>query len=473
MAPELTDLDEVATLASELEYQTDALIEWTNRSLTASSLLDRISHDEVRRATTAIAKLRHAAERMEMIVAGFVDASNAQFCDRMASSRRWVAAEHGLSHAAASQLVRADAARRRHPRVEQAVRCGELTVAQVDAIAGIIPQRLRDEELAMAIAAVDAILHDLIIAAADLSIDEFSRLCVGARSLLDTDGSERPRSDDPSAPSKLYLTQLFNGRWSLSGDMSADDGALLHSMLDAELAKAARSTGAESGTEPPSESPNEPQMQPQPQRLPRSQQLAAAAMRLVFDGAGASSPGRASIFLHLDLELLRRGQVASPSDLMDGAGVRPMTESNLDLSDDTLWALFAGADVTPVFSDRGRSLSFGRTRRVAPAIQRRVLAYRYRTCAVPGCDVASCWTQAHHVTPWEAGGLTDLDNLRPKCRPHHLGDHAAGVESTELPGRRRCFRRRLFDDWWLQRDEAEAAADAMAATAKRPDPLAA
>ena len=40
-------------------------------------------------------------------------------------------------------------------------------------------------------------------------------------------------------------------------------------------------------------------------------------------------------------------------------------------------------------------------------------------CSFPGCDTPPAWTQAHHITPWADGGLTNLDNLTLICGFHH------------------------------------------------------
>jgi hypothetical protein len=74
-----------------------------------------------------------------------------------------------------------------------------------------------------------------------------------------------------------------------------------------------------------------------------------------MDGAGAKRPGRVGLFLHVDLNDLAAM----------GADVTAHTEANLDISDDTLWALLAGAEVTPILTDTGTPLSYGRTRRLS------------------------------------------------------------------------------------------------------------
>ena len=55
-------------------------------------------------------------------------------------------------------------------------------------------------------------------------------------------------------------------------------------------------------------------------------------------------------------------------------------------------------------------LYVGRTHRIVPPRLRRALDRRDRHCAFPGCRVDVSRTHAHHVTPWEAGGSTDIDN---------------------------------------------------------------
>jgi len=55
----------------------------------------------------------------------------------------------------------------------------------------------------------------------------------------------------------------------------------------------------------------------------------------------------------------------------------------------------------------------------------RQLKYRDRECRFPGCG-ARRFTQAHHVTWWEKGGRTDLDNLVLICFFHHRLVHEYG-----------------------------------------------
>lgn len=52
-------------------------------------------------------------------------------------------------------------------------------------------------------------------------------------------------------------------------------------------------------------------------------------------------------------------------------------------------------------------------------------------CVVPGCHAPPEWCEAHHVVPWEHGGLTDVDGMALLCRHHHTAHHA-GIYGLQL-----------------------------------------
>ncbi|HNI35690.1 MAG TPA: DUF222 domain-containing protein, partial [Microthrixaceae bacterium] len=211
------------------------------------------------------------------------------------------------------------------------------------------------------------------------------------RDRLDTDGPNNPGAE----PSRIWLHRLFNGRWSLSGDLSPDDGAILSTIL-AELRARRRNEAANTSGRPHDD--RSPAGAPEPSEEPAEaddplaptygEQQAGDLIDLVMAGAGTDRPGRVGLFLHIDLNDLNTSNPdntdAALTDLL--AGRRPAhTEAGLDITDDTLWALMADADITPVFNRNGTSLSYGRTRRLAPSILRRVIAHRDRRCRFDGC----------------------------------------------------------------------------------------
>ncbi|WP_206447399.1 DUF222 domain-containing protein [Agrococcus sp. KRD186] len=72
----------------------------------------------------------------------------------------------------------------------------------------------------------------------------------------------------------------------------------------------------------------------------------------------------------------------------------------------------------------GQVLNLGRTERLFNRAQRRALAARDKGCRVPGCGLPASWCEAHHITPWEADGPTDITNGILVCVYHHHEIHA-------------------------------------------------
>jgi hypothetical protein len=65
-------------------------------------------------------------------------------------------------------------------------------------------------------------------------------------------------------------------------------------------------------------------------------------------------------------------------------------------------------------------LDYGRATRTTPPALFTALVLRDGHCRlVEGCDRGPAWCDAHHVTAWEDGGTTSLDNLVLGCSRHH------------------------------------------------------
>ena len=78
-----------------------------------------------------------------------------------------------------------------------------------------------------------------------------------------------------------------------------------------------------------------------------------------------------------------------------------------------------------VDDDTGHTMYEGRARRFPSDAQRREVMRRDRHCRFPGCTNVT-FTDAHHIVPWEPGGLTDLENLALLCLHHHHLVHSKG-----------------------------------------------
>ena len=86
----------------------------------------------------------------------------------------------------------------------------------------------------------------------------------------------------------------------------------------------------------------------------------------------------------------------------------------------TVRRLACEADIIPVvLGGQSQPLDVGRSRRLATRAQRAAMLTRSATCEWPECTTPANWCQAHHLTPWETGGSTNLHNLMYACTAHH------------------------------------------------------
>lgn len=88
-----------------------------------------------------------------------------------------------------------------------------------------------------------------------------------------------------------------------------------------------------------------------------------------------------------------------------------------------------------IFDHAGRPLHLGRTKRLANAAQRMALIATERGCTRPGCNAPATLTQVHHVTEWNKGGKTDIENLTLACDACHalIHDGPGGWKTVAMP----------------------------------------
>ena len=150
---------------------------------------------------------------------------------------------------------------------------------------------------------------------------------------------------------------------------------------------------------------------------PRECRLADALVSIVLGTSAGGSP-RTALIVTMQAETLE-------SKIL-GAGPLP-TEDALALVDDARTDIYAAIQKTD-----GAILRFGRSRRLATALQKLALALRDGgTCAHPGC--AAPWTRcdADHDPPWDEGGLTNVESMRHLCsNEHHPHRHETGRNIT-------------------------------------------
>jgi Domain of unknown function (DUF222)/HNH endonuclease len=101
------------------------------------------------------------------------------------------------------------------------------------------------------------------------------------------------------------------------------------------------------------------------------------------------------------------------------------------LTVDTVRRLACDAAIIPmVLGTKDEPLDVGRARRLVTNGLRTALWHRDQGCSFPGCTIPAQWTDAHHVTPWWAGGRTSLLNLALLCRRHHTHVHRHDLTAT-------------------------------------------
>src|SRR5580765_8538913 len=148
----------------------------------------------------------------------------------------------------------------------------------------------------------------------------------------------------------------------------------------------------------------------------RHAEALADACRFVLDhsdqvrDAGGHRP---HITVHIRLEDLENRARAATLDY--GGTLTPAA----------LRQLCCDAAVIPVvLGNDSQPLDVGRATRNIPNGLRHAVTARDRGCAHPGCDRPPPWCEIHHITEWENGGHTTIENLVMLCRAHHRQIHS-------------------------------------------------
>lgn len=101
------------------------------------------------------------------------------------------------------------------------------------------------------------------------------------------------------------------------------------------------------------------------------------------------------------------GEIASTGMLLEGQAL-------LELLDD---AKFRRIVYHP---ESGELLDVGRETYRPPRRIRQHVEVRDRTCRAPGCVRPAKYSDIDHITAWNDGGTTSVDNLAALCRTHHV-----------------------------------------------------
>ena len=450
-----------------------------------------------RELSLTAARLNHLAQRLHVATVKIAQHENVHLHDRIPTMSHWLALHHGIARRDANRLLRATTTIERFEQIATAYNNGTITLGHLDAISKIIPTRYTHQQTLDAIEAIRNVEQLLIDTATHTSINRFEQFCDNVRDRLDQDGPSDPNTEPSHITLSKTFNGRWHLHGNLTPDDGALLATILHDLINRQThtttnetnetdsgsdndsgtatgpaepdSETDETTGANAPTDasPPTEpepaepgpgpgepepaepvppGPTEPEpAEPEPaepaepERGPTMAQRRANALRdALITAAGATKPGRVGTYLHIDLDKLNRVHEGLTALFTQRHGQPDIsgpthTETNLDITDQTLWALLANADITPTFTRNGTPLSYGHTRRLAPDILRRVLAHRDRGCRFPGCERPTIGSDLHHLTHHSNGGTTDPDNLTHLCRYHHTRHHTGHATITGNP----------------------------------------
>lgn len=294
--------------------------------------------------------------------------------DGATSMTSWLAAQLGVAHGTAAQMVSVGAALEDLPAIAGAFGEGLLSWDKTCSLT-----RLAD-------AHTD---HDLAENARGLPAAQVHTL---ARRLRDSD-----QSDQAETKRSVRTWWDRDRQWfHLRGRMPGADGAVVEKALERAASRIPRNATNQLYD-------------------PIDMRLADALVDIASGHVGSDpDPDRANLVVHVDLNTLTTGR--GMAEIEHGPTITARTALRL-ACDARLQTVLNGSDGHPV--------GIGRTGRTIPAWLNRLIRQRDRGCRFPGCE-RKRRVHAHHLIHWVNGGPTDLDNLVSLCGYHHRLVHDGG-----------------------------------------------
>ncbi|HRW37475.1 MAG: DUF222 domain-containing protein [Acidimicrobiales bacterium] len=361
-------------------------------------------------AMRAVAQVRGAVDGAMVELVPAFEASMAWAADGHRSPVSWMVEHLGVARAAAASERRTCLAASRMPHVAAAARRGQLSSTHlrhlVRARREPVEEVFDDDE--------EELVEEATAMRADQLKVHLERWWFDALAALGENEPERdPGGTDRSS---LRLREGFAGRGLVEGDLAPEAHATLAEAIAAEIERWRREGSLEAD--------------------PRTwaELQADALVALVARGAATpeGSVRRPSLLAVVDLDtLLRRAGVDAAERTRRRAeicGIGPV-------SDALIRELASRAGISLLVTGAGgRPLWRGRQVRLASAAQRAaVLAADGGRCYWPGCDAPAHRCQIDHLTGWEQGGATDIDNLGPICGFHNRLKHRGRYQAARGP----------------------------------------
>ena len=304
----------------------------------------------------------------------------------------------------------------RRPKVHDAAATGRITLGQAQAIREVVDglpaaldpgQKERAEDLLLT--AADRLPADVLRTMSDTILDQV------APEAKDTPEQRQAKLDARDARARQRRSLRFgvpvDGSIDIHGSLPVLDGTRLKNLVETIAARDYRAAKDTADRTRLAATPD--------------QRLADALMRAVeaaeqgapnldaqpTDSRSARTipPAAAQVTV-----LMREG------DLRDRAHAAGVLADGTPIAAGDLRRLLCDASIVPVvLGGQSEILDLGRGRRLASGQQRHAIALRDGHCAFPGCAVPVHRCELHHITPWQDGGPTDLDNLVALCVRHH------------------------------------------------------
>jgi len=346
---------------------------------------------------------------------GVFDAKKTWAADGARTGAGWLAARVDLSATNAKAEVHLARDLRTMPVVDASARAGRLGRAKVYLLA-----KARTPELADVFAQQETYL---VAEVEPLRVDDARRFLARWQQMARLHvGWIDPDENGPGAAPQaaISLSPTFDGRFVLDGELDAENGAIVRTVISAEVDEMFR-VGvfkSDDGLTPAER---------------RGQALVQILLRKGHTGM-KNGEIRPSVEVIVDEQTMRGVPIDDTDDLnaricefVDGGPVTPAALQRF-LCNATVHRLVISVD--------GEVLDAGYDIRLANRAQRRALRYRHQGCAFPGCSAPASWCEAHHVVsydPDDEAGPTDMANLVLLCRFHHHRVHDDGYQLTLNP----------------------------------------
>jgi 5-methylcytosine-specific restriction protein A len=311
--------------------------------------------------------------------------------DDATSMVAWLRDRCRMSARDAQRLVKLARATAALPGTAEAWTSGVLSSGQVHTIVSIVGRK---------VATFAEHEATLVPTLAPLSLPDTVEVLQEWRRRADAEDGPDPDAEPSERPSTLYLSTTFEGRGVLSGDLTAEDSAIIAAAL-----RVAESRDQEG----------------EPARTPAERRADAAVdvSRFFLDNQRAKAGGRHRPHLNLVVHL----------DDFEGGLV-----AGAKLPRSVVERYCCDSGIHRVLTD-GRSaiLDVGTATRTITAALWMALVLRDGECRFPGCDRPATWCDGHHIHWFSRGGPTRLDNLVLLCRRHHRRLHEPGWHAKLLP----------------------------------------